>query len=710
MDESDDFRTPPTSVLSSPALSRRQSDADEDDDDTRTPEELSLATRPLPSTDYDEDLAVSAQALRLATSHRSNGSPQLASPTANGYVETRQRRPSLISSSSEPHTPNRSRRSSSRSSLANGGTPSRPGLAIRQRHDSALSDRPGSAGALGRLGMHDQTWQSAQSTRQPSSSPSSSFSHAETPYVFAEDEGYNAYASVSQPTTTDSPTHERSAPLDGAFTSVRLSPDTQKAFQLSAAGTNGRYVSEKTVQDKAAIEHKAEEPNVSPKATHKKRMSGNGILPIKIDGSPTRPRHTRSPSLQRSPKQERASVQTSQAFTDTFKKTKSTKPATKATVLQQVVSSTRPHHLPPKSKLEEQKHLQQLDHMRIAAKETEKKKRAAAAIRKQARDRAAAEAFSTWEKEILPNWHAVGSSAKLRDVWWSGTMPVRYRANLWSLCIGNGLAISKGSYAKAHQLVSRLLTSSTYPEEILIMIDHDISRTMPNIKLFDKENGPMWSDLRNLLLAHSVFWRDRPSYAPGICFPAAMLLISMPPPEAFVALVNLVNKSCLKSFYAGVSDEIEAYYRIFGTLLADTMPKVYRNFVAHDVRPNYYLGPWLTTLYTPFLPLDFCTRIFDVFVLEGDSFLFRFALALLQAMEPRLFDPESDALERIFAGTDAGGRAIASRTKGVPESQITPQDVYEAYGLEEDEVFAIVKSTEWKDSTWSRLVERELPD
>lgn len=72
-----------------------------------------------------------------------------------------------------------------------------------------------------------------------------------------------------------------------------------------------------------------------------------------------------------------------------------------------------------------------------------------------------------------------------------------------------------------------------------------------------------------------------------------MILLNMPPAEAFLSLINLVNKSFLKGFYSAdhadvrspwipclfvvliVRVQMDAYYRIFDTLLADTMPDVY---------------------------------------------------------------------------------------------------------------------------------------
>lgn len=76
----------------------------------------------------------------------------------------------------------------------------------------------------------------------------------------------------------------------------------------------------------------------------------------------------------------------------------------------------------------------------------------------------------------------------------------------------------------------------------------------------------------------------------------------MPVTDAWVSLVNLVNKSYLKSFYSEDTEEVslnllplarsgadqidlqcEAYCRIFDTLLADSMPKIYESDFAFPV-------------------------------------------------------------------------------------------------------------------------------
>ena len=78
---------------------------------------------------------------------------------------------------------------------------------------------------------------------------------------------------------------------------------------------------------------------------------------------------------------------------------------------------------------------------------------------------------------------------------------------------------------------------------------------MTHTKLF-QEGQPLHQDLRDLIYAHAVFWKDKPIYAPGTANLAAMLLVSMPVQEAFLCLVNIVNKSLLKTFYAGPQDDV----------------------------------------------------------------------------------------------------------------------------------------------------------
>ncbi|GAA5867277.1 hypothetical protein JCM1840_005006 [Sporobolomyces johnsonii] len=407
----------------------------------------------------------------------------------------------------------------------------------------------------------------------------------------------------------------------------------------------------------------------------------------------------------------------------TPKKQTSTK---KPNMMQKVVSMTRQRDLPPKSKEEEEKHLKELAEMRVASQEAEKRHRSELDARAAARAAALASALPTWESQILPNWrtvlHSDSQGRALRSLWWQGTMPVRFRGRLWAMCIGNGLAVSKSAYFQALERAKRGLEEGRKEmRRVQEEAEEDSQRTLPTLKLFQR-GGVMHEDLMDLLLAWSVYEKVSPRYPQGLAYPAALLLVNMTVQEAFVSLVNLVKKSFLRSFYGDDPEEVEAYYRVFDTLLADTMPRVYASFSAAVVRPSLYLFPWLTTLYVHFLPLDLSTRLFDVFLLEGDSFMFRTALVLLQILEPRLFNPNLEELGAVFRGEDKGAVAVVRREKGLLTAdggsveerdggvRIEVEDVYAEMGAGEERVFELLGALEWKEETWERLVERELPE
>lgn len=218
-----------------------------------------------------------------------------------------------------------------------------------------------------------------------------------------------------------------------------------------------------------------------------------------------------------------------------------------------------------------------------------------------------------------------------------------------------------------------------------------------------------------------------------------MLMLNLAPADAFLSLVNLVEKSLLKSFYTQDASEVstglppyyeahhilrscsrspelyfqvQAYCRIFDTLLADSMAKVYATFSQEVVPPSLYLVPWISTAFIKYLPLDLATRLFDVFLLEGDSFLFRVALVVLQILEPRLFNPVLEDLKSVFAGTDRGAIAVARRQRDATEEEcrIEVEEVYQVMGCGEEEIFGRLEKLEWKEETFQRLIERELPD
>ncbi|KIJ66252.1 hypothetical protein HYDPIDRAFT_174403 [Hydnomerulius pinastri MD-312] len=383
--------------------------------------------------------------------------------------------------------------------------------------------------------------------------------------------------------------------------------------------------------------------------------------------------------------------------------------STGPTTFQKVMSKTRPHFLPPKSRQEDQKHLADWEAMMKQSRMAEEKRRTALQERRLARELKIEQSIHVWEKEILPDWRVVLKNPGLRRLWWNG-IPTKLRASMWERAAGNALALSKDNYRTCLSRAKRALSSGVFPPDTLQAIEKDILTTLPALHIFHPETGPLYQDLKDMLCAWVVSRADEGlGYTHGASRVAAMILINMPAPQGFVVMRNMLERHCMRSFYggSGTKDDVEAYYRIFDTLLADGMPKIYFNFKQHQISPAAYLPDWLIPLFLDHLPFEACARVWDVVILEGDSFLFRAALAILAVLEPRLFFPDRQELLQLLKGENKAAIEVAKR-----DGRDLDGGKYEIYGVDEETLWERIDSMDewWRETTWTRLTQRELPD
>jgi hypothetical protein len=84
------------------------------------------------------------------------------------------------------------------------------------------------------------------------------------------------------------------------------------------------------------------------------------------------------------------------------------------------------------------------------------------------------------------------------------------------------------------------------------------------------------------------------------------------------------------------------------SILTSIKSKVYFNFKQHQISPSAYFPDWVIPLFLDHLPFEACARIWDVLLLEGDSFIYRAALGILAVLEPRLFFPDRKELMELL--------------------------------------------------------------
>ncbi|WVQ84426.1 hypothetical protein IAT38_006578 [Cryptococcus sp. DSM 104549] len=381
---------------------------------------------------------------------------------------------------------------------------------------------------------------------------------------------------------------------------------------------------------------------------------------------------------------------------------------------EKVVSHTRPSWLPPKDRAEDETHLHQWEEMMKQAREHEKERQRAAEIRRYEREKRLAVDTPRWEALLGAKDFSAGKvigDEGLRKLWFDG-VPSHLRGKAWALAIGNPLAVSKDAYNMYAKRARRGIEKGRFPPDVLAEIEADLDQTLVTLKLYGK-GSPLRDDLREMICAWLVYRSDEGlGYAPYINLLSAMLLLVSPPSQAFISLINLLSRPCLRAFYTQTTDEIDAYYRVLENLQADQFPKIYANCKNLGLRVP---ESWFRSLLVEQLPFEASCRLWDQIMLDGDGYLFRAALAIFGFLEPRLYYPDHDEVLSVLEGHNPAMMAIAARErerarlKGEPYEEGVDGKL-SSFGLSEGSLFEWLEKDGWKEKAFERLVVREMPD
>lgn len=304
-----------------------------------------------------------------------------------------------------------------------------------------------------------------------------------------------------------------------------------------------------------------------------------------------------------------------------------------------LILENRPSNLPAKHPEEEQKHKLEYEEMVKAARKKELKD---ARVRKKQlqqqwkQEEQLAQATRTWVTEVLPCWETARHQRCTRDLWWQG-IPPSVRGRVWKLAVGNDLNITPELYEicasrsreiwRSEAVVSDQGTLHTR-ENSAHLIWLDVSRTFPQLGIF-QESGPYF-DVLHCILGAYVVYRPDIGYVQGMSFLAAMLLLNLDVADAFICFANLLNRPCQLAFFRVDQAQMNTYYTLYNDFFRENLPKLFSHFEKHNLTSDLYLVDWIYTLYSRSLPLDVACRVWDVFLRDGEEFLFRSALGILR--------------------------------------------------------------------------------
>lgn len=324
-----------------------------------------------------------------------------------------------------------------------------------------------------------------------------------------------------------------------------------------------------------------------------------------------------------------------------------------------VLSRTRPSWLPPKSRTEEKKHIREWERMMAKAAEAEKRREQKQLEEDKGRKEMDYSLGKIWEQHVLPNWDVVVREPRTRELWWRGINP-KSRGVVWTRAVGNELSLTEASYTAALGRAKAIkATIAELPSEEqqkhkdaawLSAIARDVPGVLPELGLFGKES-PLHDALEDVLLAYAAY-RSDVGYVYGTHTLAGMLVLNLPPAEAFVSLANLLNRPTALAFLVNDHAAIHRTQDMVLATLKYKIPKLHDHLMdpKTGVTPDEWLSPFLMTMGTMHLAIESCSRVWDVAVFEGDKALVRAVVGVLSLLESRLYSDRDEILSLLGWG------------------------------------------------------------
>lgn len=248
--------------------------------------------------------------------------------------------------------------------------------------------------------------------------------------------------------------------------------------------------------------------------------------------------------------------------------------------------------------------------------------------------------------------HFKNKSSKLKSRTRKG-IPDCLRGYIWQV-LADVSSIKLSS--QDDQVYQKLKTQESINDEMENVIFRDINRTFPKNVFFKEKYGQGQKMLFNVLRTYSSF-NKKTGYVQGMGFIAALFLTYMDEEQAFWMLHSLMTKYNLSGYYEDNFPGLIKSFFILLSLMKKHLPQVYNLFKKYEIIPSMYASQWFIAIFTNCFEFKILVRFFDVFLLEGEKVLYRFALATLKLSESKLisqrnFEGILGIFKNIFVGID----------------------------------------------------------
>jgi hypothetical protein len=180
-------------------------------------------------------------------------------------------------------------------------------------------------------------------------------------------------------------------------------------------------------------------------------------------------------------------------------------------------------------------------------------------------------------------------------------------------------------------------------------IEQDLVRMFP-LDPFFQPQSPFLALLRQLVEAVCNFLSSagKSPYMQGLSYLCAGFLLHMDAEDAFVCMVNLLERVFFQSVLAMNADHIALRFQAFSLVLALNFPLLHAHFEKLHLPPDCYLLDWLVTLFSRALPHHLTACVWDRILLHDELHTLKIAAALVQILQHRLLCSDAMVCQRLL--------------------------------------------------------------
>lgn len=236
---------------------------------------------------------------------------------------------------------------------------------------------------------------------------------------------------------------------------------------------------------------------------------------------------------------------------------------------------------------------------------------------------------------------------KMSERVWKG-VPERLRGTLWHTLL-NIDRIKQEQEGKYQEMKS--IARQHSPD--IRQIDLDVNRTYRDHIMFRERYNTRQQDLFHVLAAYSMY-NSEVGYCQGMSQIAALLLMYLNSEEdAFWALSQLMvgPKYNMHGFFIPGFPKLMRFQDHHDKILLKKLKRLQKHLMANNMDTGIYTLKWFFQCFLDRIPFSITIRVWDLYLLEGDSIMTAMAYTILKLHRKALLKMEMDELMEFLQKT-----------------------------------------------------------